>query len=228
MKKLIIIIFIILLNTLSGFAQVDISKLPVNIVSSVSNPDAPFILYITGDGGWNKFSQLLAGQMASKGYPVVSLNANKFFWQKKTPDQIAAAISALVRNYQREWNRKKFVLVGYSFGADVMPFAYNQLPKELVAQVENITLLSPSPATDFEIHVMVMLGNKGGGQRVSSAINKITDKPVILFFGEGENDFKIGDIPGKNITIEKLAGGHHYDGDEANVVNKIIQHIPKK
>ncbi len=216
------------LIALPGVAQVDISTLPVNIVTSVSDPAAPLVLYLTGDGGWNKFSQELTTQMAAKGYPVVSLNCNKFFWRKKTPDQIAGAIAALVKNYQKQWNRKKFLLVGYSFGADVMPFAYNQLPKDLTAQVENVTLLSPSRTTDFEIHLMVMLGSKGGGESVSASINKITDKPVLILFGEGENDFKEGDLNGKNITIEKLAGGHHYDGNEANVVNKILQHVTKK
>jgi type IV secretory pathway VirJ component len=208
--------------------QVNISSLPVNIVASTSNPDAPFVFYLTGDGGWNKFSQALTSQLASRGYPVISLNSNKFFWQKKTPDQLAAAITALVKNYQKQWNRKSFLLVGYSFGADVMPFAYNQLPKDVTAQVTNITLLSPSRTTDFEIHVMVMLGSKGGGQSVPASINKITDKPIVMLFGEGENEFKEGNLTGKNIIIEKLSGGHHYDGNETNIVNKIIEHIPKK
>ncbi len=226
--KTLYVTIITCLSTIFGVAQVDISTLPVNVVTSVSDPGAPLVLYLTGDGGWNKFSQALTSQLASKGYPVVSLNTNKFFWKKKTPEQIAAAITALVKNYQKQWNRKHFLLVGYSFGADVMPFAYNLLPKDMAAQTENITLLSPSPTTDFEIHLMVMLGSKGGGQSVSAAINKITDKPVVILFGEGENDFKAGDLTGKNISVEKLAGGHHYDGNEANVVNKIIQHITKR
>ena len=225
--KLYTLIIVSFLNMATVFGQVDINSLPVNVVSSISDPNAAMVLYITGDGGWNKFSQALANQFASKGYPVVSLNANKFFWKKKTPGQTAEAVTALVKYYQKQWNRRKIALVGYSFGADVMPFVYNQLSRDPASQVVNITLLSPSATTDFEIHLMVMLGSKGDGQSVPAAINKITDKPIVLLFGEGENEFKDGDLTGKNITIEKLAGGHHYDGDEVNVVNKIIQHIPK-
>jgi type IV secretory pathway VirJ component len=216
------------MSVLTVFPQDDINTLPVNIAASVSDPGAPLVMYISGDGGWNKFSQALTGEFAKKGYPVVSLNANKFFWQKKTPDQVAAVLTTLIKNYQKLWNRKKVLLVGYSFGADVMPFAYNRLPKDVAGDVINITLLSPSPTTDFEIHFMVMLGKKGDGQSVPVSINKITDKQLVLLFGEGEDEFKNGDLTGKNIIIEKLAGGHHYDGDEVNVVNKIIQHIPKK
>lgn len=214
--------------TIKGFTQnsIDISSLPVNIVSSNSDSSKPLVFYMTGDGGWNKFSQLLTQGMAAKGYPVVSLNSNKFFWQKKTPEQNAAAISALVKSYQKQWKRAKVLLIGYSFGADVLPFAYYHLPKDLTAQVQNITLLSPSANTDFEVHLMVMLGNKGEGQSVPEAINKIIDKPITIIFGEGENLYKNGELTGKNLTFQTLPGGHHYDGNETNVVNAIIQHIP--
>lgn len=218
------------LSALAAFSQdrVDISSLPVNTVLSTNDTSKPFILYITGDGGWNKFSQALTSNMAANGYPVISLNANKYFWQKKTPEQIAGAITALIKNYQKLWKRKKVVLIGYSFGADVMPFAYNHLAKDITTNVENITLLSPSSTTDFEVHIMLMLGSKGSGEIVSSAINKITDKPIIILFGEGENEYNSGELTGKNIIIEILAGGHHYDGKEANVVKTIIRHFPKK
>lgn len=215
--------------TMNSFAQTptDINSLPVNIVASNSDTSKPMILYVSGDGGWNKFTQLLTQGFATKGYPVVSLNSNKYFWKKKTPEQSAADISALVRNYQKQWKRNKILLIGYSFGADVLPFAYYHLPKDITSQVENITLLSPSSTTDFEIHLMVMLGNKGEGQSVPAAINKIIDKPITIIFGEGENDYKNGQLTGKNLTIQTLPGGHHYDGNETSVVNTIIQHMPK-
>ena len=218
------------LSSLSGFTQnqVDVSSLPVNTVASGNDTSKPLALYITGDGGWNKFSQALTTELAKNGYPVVSLNANKYFWQKKTPEQMAAAMEALIRTYQKQWNRKKVLLVGYSFGADVMPFAYYHLSKDLARQVQNITLLSPSSTTDFEIHVMDMLGGKGRGESVSAAINKVNDKPIVIISGEGETGYKNGELTGKNLTMVKLAGGHHYDGDEASVANTIIQNIPKR
>lgn len=227
--KIYFLLFTLIMMQYS-FAQnaTGIERLPVNIIPAASDTSKPLVLYITGDGGWNNFSKNLSQALAGKGYPVVSLNANDYFWKKKTAAQTASDITRLIRTYQRIWNRKKIMLIGYSFGADVMPFVFNLLPVDLSAQVINISLLSPTAYTDFEIHISVMLGaGFPGGEMVVSAINKITTKPLTLIFGNGENDFPLNQLKIKNYVSVRLEGGHHYDGDEAKVCNTIILHIPK-
>jgi len=232
MKKIIpiFLLIIVFIFTTAAYAQSgnDMSNLPVNIVNSINDTSKPFVMYITGDGGWNKFSKNLATSLAGKGYPVVALNAAKYFWDKKTPAKTASDISRLMTYYQRTWKRKNVLLVGYSFGADVMPFVYNLLNKEQASQIVNISLLSPSAKTDFEIHLMVMLGGSSGGESVTAAINKITNKPITLIFGEDEDDFPAKELTIRNYTSIKLSGGHHYDGDEVTVCNTILANALKK
>jgi len=213
--------------TLVAQSTNDISGLPVNTVTAVADSSKPFILYITGDGGWNDFSRSLSQEFAKKGYPVVALNAKKYFWDKKTAQQTATDVTRLITAYQRFWKKRKVILLGYSFGADVMPFVYNNLGKDLASQVININLLSPSAKTDFEIHIMVMLGGSSGDESVTAAINKISGKPISLIFGENEDEFPIKELTIKNYVSVKLTGGHHYDGDEANVVNAVLKQVPK-
>ncbi|MEO6932225.1 MAG: AcvB/VirJ family lysyl-phosphatidylglycerol hydrolase, partial [Chitinophagaceae bacterium] len=107
--------------------------LPVNIVNSTADKSKPLIIYISGDGGWNSFSQGFTKQLASSGYPVVSLNANKYFWKKKTPAQAAADVTLLMNEYCRLWDRATVSIIGYSFGADVTPFVYNRLAPGVAA-----------------------------------------------------------------------------------------------
>ncbi|MEO5890739.1 MAG: AcvB/VirJ family lysyl-phosphatidylglycerol hydrolase [Ferruginibacter sp.] len=205
-----------------------VGQLPVNIVTAVTDTSKPMIMYITGDGGWNKFSKGLSAEFAAKGYPVVALNSKEYFWKKKTAEQTSLDVANLIRTYQKTWSRKKIILVGYSFGADVMPFVFNQLPADLSAGVININLLSPSPNTDFEVHLAVMFGaGFTGGESVVAAINKITAKPMTILFGKGEDDFPLTQLKIKNYTSIVLDGGHHYDGDENKVCNTILQHLPK-
>ena len=121
-----------------------LEQLPINTVPAAGDSTKPLVLYITGDGGWNKFSKNLSQAFADKGYPVVALNAKDYFWKKKTPTQAATDITSLIKAYQVNWKRKKIILLGYSFGADVMPFVFNLLPTDLSTLVANVNLLSDS------------------------------------------------------------------------------------
>jgi type IV secretory pathway VirJ component len=201
-------------------------QLPFSIAPSGSDTAKPMVAYITGDGGLNKFSKSLCGQLALQGYPVVALDARAYFWKKKTPGQTALDITRLIRIYQQTWHRSRIVLLGYSFGADVMPFVYNNLRADIAARVLNLCLLSPSGSTDFEIHISVMLGaGFAGRENVVAELNKISTKPVTLLFGSDENEFPISHLKIKNYTVTRLPGGHHYEGDEVGLCNAIVQRI---
>lgn len=43
--------------------------------------------------------------------------------------------------------------MGYSFGADILPFAFNRLPEAQRNKVQLLSLLGLDTTTDFEIHV---------------------------------------------------------------------------
>ena len=200
--------------------------LPVYAVPAASDTAKPMIMYISGDGGWNKFSKSLCANLASRGYPVAALDAKEYFWKKKAAAQLALDITRLIGTYERTFNRKKIVLMGYSFGADVLPFVYNLLPANLKAQVLNLSMVSPTGYTDFEIHISGMLGiNFMGGEHVANEINKITLKPITLIFGMDENEFPLNQLKIKNYKAIRLQGGHHYTGDEVKLYNTIAKNI---
>src|SRR3954451_8271489 len=204
----------------------DISDLPVMTYSS-SDTSKPIVLYYTGDGGFNSFSSQFVQHFNSKGYPVIGFNCLKHFWKSKTPHQSAIDASNLINYYQKLWKKKKIILIGYSFGADILPFIFTRLPGNQMENINQIILLSPSNHTDFEVHVTEMLGEGSKGMdNVPAEINKINQKPILILSGEKEDDdlntaaLKISNY--KKVTIP---GGHHYDGDPSFVVETIIKYL---
>ena len=87
-------------------------------------------LFLSGDGGWRDLDRDVAGEMAKLGYPVVGIDTLRYYWQHKTPEQSATDLVELMQHYRHKWGTKRFVLTGYSFGADVLPAIYNRLPAE--------------------------------------------------------------------------------------------------
>lgn len=203
------------------------TNLPIVVKAPPAGSTAPLIFYITGDGGMKKFSVNVIDEFQRKSYPVIALNALKYFWSRKTPQQAAADISGLIRYYQAQWSSNHgVVLIGYSLGADVMPFIYNHLPGTLGGEVRNVVLLSPSRFTDMEVHLSDMLGKSSNkGMSVIAEINKITEKPVVLIFGAEEKDFGLTDLTVHNYKKLVLPGGHAYDEDAGGVASKILAAI---
>lgn len=220
MQYRVLILFIIIGTALR--AQTDINSLPAKIIASNKDTSRPVLFYISGDGGWNKFSTELLQQFSDKGYPVIGLNAKSYFWERKTPKQTATDVQVLLEKYCKEWKRNKVMLLGYSFGADVMPFVYNNLSADWQKKIKHQVLLSPSSKTDFEVHISEMLGyRKKNGMSVVAEINKINSCSLLFLFGDDEDDFPLNELTIKNYKKLTLPGGHHFDSKVNELVEKI-------
>jgi type IV secretory pathway VirJ component len=223
MKKTASILFALVFSLINVlFAQK--TSLPLSLYSS---PDTtkPLIFYISGDGGFNKFSTSFMQTLNKQGYAVIGLNAKDYFWTQKKPKEAATAIEVAINESNKQWKRSNIVLIGYSFGADVAPFMLTNFSSALASKVSRLILLSPSPKTDFEVHVMQMLGwGKSSGESVPAEINKIT-KPVIFIVGDDEKEFPFSQLTIKNKQVMKMPGGHHYDGDVSALSKQIVAQI---
>lgn len=147
------------------------------------------------------------------GYAVIGLNAKEYFWTKKNPQEAATAIEEAINESNRQWKKRNIVLIGYSFGADVAPFILTRFSSATAEKVNRLILLSPSLKTDFEVHVLQMLGwGKDAGQSVPAEVDKI-QCPVTVITGDDENLFPFNQLKLKNKQLIKMPGGHHYDGD---------------
>ncbi len=130
----------------------EIGDLPVTEVHA-SGTAQDFALLLTGDGGWAGLDQELAARLAANGVPTVGLNSLKYFWSERTPEATAGDVARVLRHYLAAWSKQRVLLIGYSFGADVLPFVVNRLPPELRARVASVSLLGIDAHASFEIRV---------------------------------------------------------------------------
>lgn len=187
------------------------ADLPVVIIKAADSRSDKFVLFITGDGGWNSFSKKLAGEYASGGLNVIALNSFKYFWKKKTPQAAANDIAMLLNKYANEWHKQKIIICGFSFGADVAPFIYSRLPGTLKNKITLVQLISPASYTDFEIHLMDMLGGNDPARSMDIAAElKLIDAPLICYYGAEEKDKPLSTIKISNMKVVILSGDHHY------------------
>ena len=191
----------------------DVKNLPVIITNSIyADKEAPVALLISGDGGWYGFEQSIADNLAKRGIPTVGLDSKKYFWHRRTPEETASDIAKALNYYGKQWDRDKFVLIGYSLGAEIVPFIVNRLPEEVKLKVKSSVLLSPATTTDFEIHISNMLGmgNRQNTYNTTDEIIKMQQIPTMIIFGDGEKT-QLPELLNKtSVVIRKIPGDHHY------------------
>jgi type IV secretory pathway VirJ component len=185
--------------------------------------DKPIALFISGDGGWYSFEQSIADKLADDGIPTIGLDSKKYFWKRRTPEQTAEDITLSLKYYSKEWDKDRFILIGYSLGAEIVPFIINRMPQEMKGKIVSSVLLSPDISTDFEIHISNMLGmgNRQNTYNVADEINAMQPVPTLIIFGSGEKTEVPDHLKGKGATIKKIPGDHHYKFDIPLIIKTI-------
>jgi len=202
-------------------------SLPLTLVPSSQTNDLPLVFFISGDGGWTSFDQSLSESISEKGLPVIGLDAQKYFWRRKTPEQSTADVSKAITHYMQQWNKTSFILMGFSFGASVVPFIATRLAPDLKSRIRKVVSLSPDENADFEIHISDMLnfGRNTGHFDVLSELIKIKELKPICIFGQDEHNGLEEKLLGKQIKSITLPGGHHYDNNYSGITKIIVESI---
>jgi type IV secretory pathway VirJ component/protein-S-isoprenylcysteine O-methyltransferase Ste14 len=184
---------------------------------------------VSGDGGWAGLDRDVAGQLAERGFPVVGLNTLQYFWTPRTPEGAAADLARILRTYLAAWKRKDALLIGYSLGAEVLPFMVDRLPPDLQGKVRLVTLLGPGRTTSFEFRLSEWLGHGGGEDRpVLPEVAKLRGKPLLCVYGSGEKATSLCTaLTPALATSVALPGAHYLGSNPRAVVVAITRQLAK-
>lgn len=204
--------------------------LPLDILDVAAPTHDTMAVVYSGDGGWRDLDREVAGYLQQQGVPVVGIDSLRYFWSEKTPRQTADDLAKIVRTYGKRWKVRHILLVGYSFGADVLPATYNHLPAHLKQEVAQLSLMALSHQVDYEISVTGWLGvpGAGAGGDPLNDIKMIDPGLVQCFYGKDEQDDACRDLKGSKVDVNELEGGHHFDGDYESLGRLIIDRLVRK
>ncbi|PYE27450.1 type IV secretory pathway VirJ component [Paraburkholderia silvatlantica] len=204
-------------------SEEDVSDLPL-VELPAAHPTDMLAVVISGDGGWRDLDKTIAEALQKQGVSVIGWDALRYFWSEKTPGQTSHDLARVLKTYGSRWHAQHIALVGYSFGADVMPFAYNRLPDALRAKVSYMSLLGFAPDADFQIRVTGWLGMPASDKalQVRPELAKVPPSIVQCVYGAGEKDTLCPALVNTGVDVVKTGGDHHFDGDYNALAGKII------
>ncbi len=200
-----------------------LEQLPLTELPAL-HPGAAMAVIYSGDGGWRDIDKQIGEVLARKDMPVVGVDSLRYFWRAKTPADIAADLSQIIHHYGVTWRTESVVLIGYSFGAGILPFALNGLPADDRARVVQVSLLGLESRADFQVKLSGWFGAEPSAA-APAVLPEILRQPLGLFqcfYGEKEEDSLCRAPQLAGAEIIRTSGGHHFGGDYTALAEKIL------
>ncbi|MGF6609577.1 type IV secretory pathway VirJ component [Paraburkholderia sp. WSM4175] len=206
----------------------DVSDLPL-IELPAAHPNGLMAIVISGDGGWRDLDKTIAQALQKDGVSVVGWDSLRYFWSEKPPAQTSRDLARVMQTYGERWHAQHIALIGYSFGADVMPFAYNLLPQAQRDKVSLISLLGFAPDADFQIRVGGWLGMPASDKalNVRPELTHVPPSIVQCFYGKSEADTLCPALDKTGVEVIRTTGDHHFGHDYNALEQRILAAFKK-
>ncbi|HEU4631140.1 MAG TPA: AcvB/VirJ family lysyl-phosphatidylglycerol hydrolase [Gemmatimonadaceae bacterium] len=185
-------------------------------------------ILLTGDGGWARLDRAVARTLAARGVAVVGLNMRAYLARRRTPEETATAVARVARHYAAAWGRDSLVLVGYSRGADVLPFVVARLPADVRPRVALVAMLGLARGAGFAFHWSDLLRETSRPddlpvlpelERLRGAVR------MVCVYGAKERESLCREVDPALVERVRRSGGHHFDGDYAALGEVVVGRI---
>lgn len=205
-------------------ADADVAGLPLTLVTdpAARHTDLMAVLY-SGDGGWAGLDRQVSAQLAAQGVPVVGVDSLSYFWTARTPREAGTDLGRIISHFSRQWQRPRVLLLGYSFGADDLPYIVASLPPEMRPMIGRVSMLGLSASADFQFHLASWLDlSSDNALPTVPEIERLKGLPLQCIRGADESDSACPAIPAGFASQAILPGGHHFEGNAALIVQTML------
>ena len=196
----------------------------IEIPAEQYRPGGRMAVLLSGDGGWAELDRTVAETLAGLGIRVVGWDSLSYFWRAKTPEQAGQDLERVLQHYQAIWQPGSISLIGYSFGANVLPFMASRLSADWHARIDRIVLISPEARASFEFHVSDWLGSaRKNTLPLRPEFSRLRWTEVLCVYGDAEQASACPGFAAQGVSVLSLEGDHHFDGKYENLARQIIQ-----
>ncbi|MHA6722686.1 AcvB/VirJ family lysyl-phosphatidylglycerol hydrolase [Sphingomonas sp. RS2018] len=185
-------------------------------------------LFVSGDAGMRfGMGRPVTLALAGIGIPVIGISSPVAFADTHSRTAVDAVVIAGVRRALAVPGTKRVVLIGQSFGADLLSTTAPDLPQDLRAKVAAIVLVVPARATFFRADPLGLAYHAAPDAHPAAAMRGLRWAPVTCIQGVQEEDSLCPLIDGVPATRIVMPGGHFLRHDDAGLIRVILRQLAR-
>ncbi|MFS2110760.1 AcvB/VirJ family lysyl-phosphatidylglycerol hydrolase [Sphingomonas sp. Sphisp140] len=172
------------------------------------------VVLVSGDMGFRiGMGPEIARRFADEGVPVVGVSSLAYFRQERTPAEVQALIADAARRALAFGHADRLVLIGQSFGADMMHVGLTGLPADLRAHVKMVALVVPTDTVFYRASPSELFNWAKPDAMALPTGRQLTWVPTLCVQGVEEKDSLCPMLTQPNVRRVALPGGHmlHHD-----------------
>jgi type IV secretory pathway VirJ component len=204
--------------------QGETAGLPLVEVRAPQDDPTTFAIMLSGDGGWAALDRAVSARLAERGISTVGWDSLGYFWKPRSPAEASRDLARVMRHYLSAWHKEQVILIGFSFGAEVLPFMANGLSDNLRPRVELAALLSVGRTALFHFHLSDWLEVGRGKDALPELpqVQALDWTRRLCVYGEEDDQSLCPDLVGTGVEVRKMPGDHHFNEDYAGVADLVL------
>jgi type IV secretory pathway VirJ component len=180
-------------------------------------PGHTIALVLSGDGNWAESVKEITRALNRAGVSVIGLKSRAYLTSgpTHTPETVTRDVLSILEAYGRAWQADTVLMIGYSRGANLLPFVLNRLPPAWMAKVGLLALISGGRNASFEFHLADLVSSKARPTDLALApeVDRITGVRVLCVYGSDDENAVCPALRPGTARILVRPGGHHMDKD---------------
>jgi type IV secretory pathway VirJ component len=169
---------------------------------------------LSGDMGFKVgMGKQIARRLADDNIAVVGINSLNYFRTTRTPAEATALIARAINRAQTVSHAPRVMLIGQSYGADMLHVGLAGLVPSLRARVALVALVVPGATVEYRAspgEMFTFLMDEADARPTGKLLDWV---PVLCVFGTEESNSLCPLLWQRNVHAVSLPGGHplHYD-----------------
>lgn len=167
---------------------------------------------LSGDMGFRVgMGPQIARRLAADGIPVVGVSSLTYFRHERSPAEVDALVGAAARRALAFGRADRLVLIGQSFGADMLHVGLAGMAPALRARVKLVALVVPTDSVIYRASPSELFDWATPDARAIDTARRLTWVPVVCIHGEEEDASlcpALSALALPNVRSVALPGGH--------------------